>query len=198
MATKVGHPDVCYLPDLVGRHFYEKKEWLKNMCIEKKKEETLMNRIKEYTKTEQTNEEQTGVNAAMAIGMYAMLLLLIIVGAVRGESVAGFMAVYFMGVSAQEAYDFFRKRTWQSFLPAIWWAGMTVAAVALRFQSEAMLQSEYFLMFITFCSNFLSSRIEGVKKKDWPNGFSKYSDYIGSVVGIPILLFSIYAFIVSL
>ncbi len=168
------------------------------MCMEKKKERKVVNKIEEHAKTEQNSEEQTDVNAAMAIGLYAMLLLLVIVGAVRGESVAGLMAICFAGFFAQEAHKFFHKRTWQCLLPAIWWAGLTAAALALRFQSKAMLQSEYFLMSVMFFSTFLSNRIEGVKKKEWPNGFSKYSDYVGSIVGIPILIFSIYAFATSL
>lgn len=168
------------------------------MCIEKKKEETAMNKTQEHTKTEQNIEEETSVNAAMVIGTYAMLLLLVIVGAVRGESVAGLIAICSAGILAQEAYNSFRKKTWQSFLSVIWWTGLTVAAMVLRFQSEEMIRSEYCLMSIMFFSTFLSSRIEGVREKDWPNSFSKYSDYLGSVVGIPILVFSIYAFIVSL
>ncbi|NBI64751.1 hypothetical protein D3Z38_17325 [Clostridiales bacterium] len=45
---------------------------------------------------------------------------------------------------------------------------------------------------------WLSNSINGIRRKEWPSSFAKYSDYFWTIVGIPFLIFTVVAFFRSL
>ncbi|MCI9598749.1 MAG: hypothetical protein HFE75_16025 [Firmicutes bacterium] len=44
----------------------------------------------------------------------------------------------------------------------------------------------------------LSFNIKGIKRKCWASNFARFADYLGLIIGLPILAVAVFAFIASL
>ncbi|NBI65074.1 hypothetical protein D3Z38_19040 [Clostridiales bacterium] len=58
--------------------------------------------------------------------------------------------------------------------------------------------SIFFLIIIATFSVLLSFNIKGIKRKCWASNFARFADYLGLIIGLPILAVAVFAFIASL
>lgn len=56
----------------------------------------------------------------------------------------------------------------------------------------------FFLVIIATFLLLLFFNIRGIRRRDWPSSFAKYADYLGLIIGFPILVVAVFAFIASL
>lgn len=56
----------------------------------------------------------------------------------------------------------------------------------------------FFLIIIVTFSILLSFNIKGIKRKCWTSNFARFADYLGLLIGLPVLAMAIFAFFASL
>lgn len=58
--------------------------------------------------------------------------------------------------------------------------------------------SIFLLIVIATFSVLISFNIKGIIRKCWASNFARFADYLGLIIGLPILAVAIFAFFISL